>query len=112
MRIACVYIPHFHVQIEFLRSPELKKRPAVIGGTPDERAAVIDCSDAAAGKGVCTGMPLRDAYHLCPEAAFLTFDKDLAEEALGKRYYYLLGAITLRMEPKGQGWSIWISRRP
>jgi DNA polymerase-4 len=102
MRIACVYIPHFHAQIEFLRSPELKKRPVVIGGAPDERAAVIDCSDAAAGKGVCAGMPLRDAYHLCPEAAFLTFDKDLSGE-VWEEVLYLLGAITLRMEPKEQG---------
>ena len=102
MRIACVHIPHFHVQIEFLRSPELKKRPVVIGGAPDERAAVIDCSDAAAGKGVCIGMPLRDAYHLCPEAAFLTFDKDLSGE-VWEEVLYLLGAITLRMEPKEQG---------
>ncbi|MGD0238137.1 MAG: hypothetical protein ABSC55_26850, partial [Syntrophorhabdales bacterium] len=102
MRIACVYIPHFHVQIESLRSPELNGRSVVIGGAPDERVAVIDCSEEAAGKGVCTGMPLRDAYHLCPEAAFLTFDKDLSEE-VWEEALYLLGAITLRMEPKEQG---------
>ena len=74
----------------------------VIGGAPDERATVIDCSEEAAGKGVCIGMPLRDAYHLCPEAAFLTFDKDLSEE-VWEEMLYLLGAITLRMEPKEQG---------
>ena len=102
MRIACVYIPHFHVQIESLRSPEFKKRLVVIGGAPDERATVVDCSEEAAGKGVCIGMPLRDAYHICPEAAFLTFDKDLSEE-VWEEMLYLLGAITLRMEPKEQG---------
>jgi DNA polymerase IV len=102
MRIACVYIQHFHVQIESLRSPEFKKRLVVIGGAPDERAAVVDCSEEAAGKGVCIGMPLRDAYHICPEAAFLTFDKDLSGE-VWEEMLYLLGAITLRMEPKEQG---------
>ncbi|HME42941.1 MAG TPA: hypothetical protein VKF36_07655 [Syntrophorhabdales bacterium] len=102
MRIACVYIPHFHVQVESLQSPGLKKRPVVIGGSPDERASVIDCSEEAAGKGVYIGMPLRDAHHLCPEAAFLTFDKDLSEE-VWEEALYLLGTITLRMEPKGQG---------
>jgi nucleotidyltransferase/DNA polymerase involved in DNA repair len=102
MRIACVYIPHFHVQIESLRTPELKKHPVVVGGAPDERATVVDCSDAAAEKGVSIGMPLRDAYHLCPEAVFLTFDKDLSGE-VWEEVLYLLGAITLRMEPKEQG---------
>jgi len=95
-------MPHFHVQIESLKSPEFKKRPVVIGGAPDERAPVIDCSEEASGKGVCTGMPLRDAYHLCPEAAFLTFDKELSEE-VWEEVLYLLGTITLRMEPKEQG---------
>ena len=102
MRIACVYIPHFHVQIESVGSPEFKKRLVVIGGTPDERTSVVDCSEEAAGKGVYIGMPLRDAYHICPEAAFLTFDKDLSE-GVWEEMLYLLGAITLRMEPKGQG---------
>lgn len=102
MRIACVYIPHFHVQIEYLRAPGLRKGPVVIGGSPDERASVVDCSEEASGKGVYAGMPLRDAYHLCPEAAFLTFDKDLYEE-VWEEVLYLLGAITLRMEPKEQG---------
>ncbi len=102
MRIACLYIPHFHVQIESLRSPGLLRRPVVIGGSPDEKASVIDCSEEAAGKGVYAGMPLRDAYHLCPGAAFLTFDKELSEE-VREEMLYLLGAITLRMEPKEQG---------
>lgn len=102
MRIACVYIPHFHVQIESLRSPGLRKHPVVIGGLPDERASVIDCSEDAAGKGVYAGMPLRDAHHLCPEAAFLTFDRELPDE-VWEEALYLLGAIALRMEPKEHG---------
>ena len=102
MRVACVYIPHFHVQVESLRSTGPQKRPVVIGGSPDERAAVIDCSEEAAGKGIYIGMPLRDAHHLCPEAAFLTFDRELSEE-VWEELLYLLGAITLRMEPKEQG---------
>jgi len=102
MRIACVYIPHFHVQIESLRSPGLKKHSVVIGGSPDERAFVVDCSEDAAGKGVYAGMPLRDAHHLCPAAAFLTFDRELSDE-VWEEALYLLGAIALRMEPKEHG---------
>jgi DNA polymerase-4 len=102
MRIACVYIPHFHVQVESLQSPGLKKRPVVIGWSPDERASVVDCSEEASGKGIYPGMPLRDAHYLYPEAVFLTFDKEVSEE-VWEGLLYLLGAITLRMEPKEQG---------
>jgi DNA polymerase-4 len=102
MRIACVYIPHFHVQVERLRTPRLKKRPVIIGGLPDEKASVIDCSDEAEVRGVRPGMELREAHHLCPKATFLTFDRELAEE-VWEEVLYTLGAFSLRMEPKEQG---------
>jgi DNA polymerase IV len=102
MRIACLHIPHFHVQIERLRAPALTKRPVIIGGLPDERASVIDCSDEAATQGVRPGMELREAHHLCPKAAFLTFDRELAEE-VWEEVLYALGAFSLRMEAKEQG---------
>jgi DNA polymerase-4 len=102
MRIACVYIPHFHVQIERLRAPALKGRPVIIGGLPDEKASVIDCSDEAEARGVRPGMELREAHHLCPKATFLTFDRELAEE-VWEEVLYTLGVFSLRMEPKEQG---------
>jgi DNA polymerase-4 len=102
MRIACVHIPHFHVQIERLKAPALKKRPVIIGGLPDEKASVIDCSDEAAAQGVRPGMELREAHHLCPKAAFLTFDRELTEE-VWEEALYTLGAFSIRMEPKEQG---------
>ena len=102
MRIACVYIPHFHVQVERLRTPRLRKRPVVIGGLPDDKTSVIDCSEEAVAQGVRPGMELREAYHLCPKAKFLTFDRDLAEE-VWEEVLYMLGAFSLRMEPKRQG---------
>lgn len=102
MRIACVYIPHFFVQIERLRIPRLKKRPVVIGGSPDDKASVIDCSEEAVAQGVRPGMELREAYHLCPKATFLTFDRELAEE-VWEGVLYMLGAFSLRMEPKEEG---------
>lgn len=102
MRILCVYIPHFQVQAERLKRPELERRPVVVGGLPQERTCVVDCSEEAAGKGVFPSMPLREAHHLCPEAVFVESDEELSEE-LWEAVLHALGAVTLRMEPKGRG---------
>ncbi len=71
MRTACVLIPHFPVAVERRRDPSLRRRQIVIGETPDQRKAVLDCSPEAEAQGVRAGMPLRQALALCREAVFL-----------------------------------------
>ena len=71
MRIACVLIPHFPAVVERRRDPALSGRPLVIGETPDQRKAVLDCSPEAEAQGVRAGMPLRQALAICREAVFL-----------------------------------------
>ena len=71
MRIACILIPHFPVAVERRRDPSLRGRPLVIGETPDQRKAVLDCSPEAEAQGVRVGMPLRPALALCRDAVFL-----------------------------------------
>jgi len=71
MRIACVLIPHFPAAVERRRDPALCGRPLVIGETPDQRKAVLDCSPEAEVQGVRAGMPLRQALAVCREAVFL-----------------------------------------
>ena len=71
MRIACVLIPHFAAAVERRRDPALNSRPLVIGETPDQRKAVLDCSPEAEAQGVRAGMPLRQALAVCREAVFL-----------------------------------------
>jgi len=71
MRIACVLIPHFAAAVERRRDPALNGRPLVIGETPDQRKAVLDCSPEAEAQGVRAGMPLRQALAVCREAVFL-----------------------------------------
>ena len=86
MRIACILIPHFPVAVECQRDPSLCRRPVVIGETPDQRKAVLDCSPEAEAQGVRTGMPLRQALALCREAVFLpphpSLYRDVFESAL------------------------------
>ncbi len=71
MRVACVVVPHFAVEVERLRDPSLRGRPVVVGGAPEERRAVVDCSAEALACGVRPGMTLREALSRCAEAAFV-----------------------------------------
>ncbi len=71
MRVACVVVPHFAVEVERLRDPSLRGRPVVVGGAPEERKAVVDCSAEALARGVRPGMTLREALSRCAEAAFV-----------------------------------------
>jgi nucleotidyltransferase/DNA polymerase involved in DNA repair len=74
VRVACVWLPHFAISIERRSSPALNRRPVIIGGTAEQRGAVLDCSAEAEGQGVRVGMPLRRALGLCPSASFLPPD--------------------------------------
>ncbi len=76
MKVACVYFDHFAVALEAGESPEILRRPLIIGGFPSERKPVFDCSAKAAKLGILAGMPLRQAHHICPDALFIPLDKN------------------------------------
>lgn len=71
MRVVCVAVPHFQVEVERLGQPVLRGRPVVVGGAPEERREVVDCSPEAMARGVRAGMSLREALSRCAEAAFV-----------------------------------------
>ncbi len=71
MRIACINFPHFAVQVERVHTPSIGNSPVVIGGYPYEKKRVYEVSEEAMAKSVRIGMPLREAYGLCPKAVFL-----------------------------------------
>ena len=81
MRIACVYINHFAVQVETREQPDLSGKPLIIGGFPHERKSVIDCSPVADRCHIHPGVSLRQAHHLCPEAIFLPLNEELYHQA-------------------------------
>jgi DNA polymerase IV len=78
-----VDLDEFLAAVEVARRPELRGRPVVVGGRgdPTERAVVATASYAARQYGIRSGMPLRTAARLCPEAVFLPSDKPAYEEA-------------------------------
>ncbi len=61
----------FFVSVELLERPELRGKPVVVGGRPDQRGVVTAVSYEARKFGVHSAMPLRTAGKLCPHAVFL-----------------------------------------
>jgi len=81
MSIGCFFFPHFPFQVESGGNPSIQGQPVIIGGFPHERKSVLDASETALSLGVADGMPLRQAYGLCPEAIFLPADEDSYRKA-------------------------------
>lgn len=60
----------FYVSVERLNNRELKHKPLLVGGTGD-RGVVAACSYETRGFGVHSGMPMKMARELCPEAVVI-----------------------------------------
>jgi DNA polymerase-4 len=97
-----VTVPHFMVEVERLHEPALRDRPVVVGGSPQERKAVLDCSPEAMARGIQPGMPLREALSRCAEAAFVEAHPEWYEAATQSLVNALLELSPL-VEPAGPG---------
>jgi DNA polymerase IV len=61
----------FFVSVELLERPELRGKPVIVGGQPNQRGVVTSASYEARKFGVHSAMPLRTAGRLCPHAVYL-----------------------------------------
>jgi nucleotidyltransferase/DNA polymerase involved in DNA repair len=102
MRVACVYIPHFYLQVEKLSNPNLKNNPVVIVAMPEERGFVLDCSDELVKRGVSPLMPLKEASNLCFDAVPL-FVQRREYTNIWDNILSSIAEITLRIEAKETG---------
>jgi nucleotidyltransferase/DNA polymerase involved in DNA repair len=78
-----VDLDQFIAAVEVLRHPELRGLPVVIGGDgdPAKRGVVATASYEAREHGVHSGLPMRTAARLCPDAVFLPADRAAYEAA-------------------------------
>jgi len=81
MRIGCIFFPNFAVQVEVRDNNALSGKPIIIGGFPYQLKAVHDASEEAMRQSVKRGVPLRQAYALCPQAIFLPLAEDKYNDA-------------------------------
>jgi DNA polymerase IV (DinB-like DNA polymerase) len=64
----------FYVSAEVKETPELKGLPVVVGADPEGgkgRGVVVACSYEARKFGLRSGMPISQAYRLCPQAKYI-----------------------------------------
>jgi DNA polymerase-4 len=72
----------FFVSVERLHQPDLRGRPVVVGSdNPQSRGVVAAASYEARAFGVRSAMPLRQAWRLCPQAAFVAGHPDAYVQA-------------------------------
>ncbi len=72
----------FYVSAETRENPNLVGLPVVVGADPEEgkgRGVVVACSYEARKFGLRSGMPISQAFRLCPQARYLPPDWALYE---------------------------------
>src|SRR5689334_7221405 len=76
-RICCLDLDTFFVSVERLLDPSLEGKAVVVGGHKGGRGVVTSASYEARAFGVRSGMSVRDATALAPNAVFLPGHHDL-----------------------------------
>src|SRR5438045_1187338 len=74
----------FFVSVELLERPELRGKPVIVGGQPNQRGVVTAASYEARKFGVHSAMPLRTAGRLCPHGVYLDGDHEKYTEWSGR----------------------------
>ncbi len=90
----------FFVSVEQVANPRLRGKPVVVGGQPDRRGVVAAASYEARKFGLHSGMPMKTASRLCPQAIFIegSFAK---YRAASREFMAILADFSPFLEPVG-----------
>jgi DNA polymerase-4 len=87
----------FYAAVEVLENPELKNKPVIVGGRPEERGVVSTASYPARAYGIHSAMPTSRALRLCPEVIILPPRHRLYRER-SQQVMSILRQMTSRIE--------------
>ncbi len=82
MSVACLHIPHFGLRVTMLAQPELDGHPLILSDPHHGRPSVLDATPEARQKGIRTGLSLREATALVPNAIVLAPDPSAEYEQI------------------------------
>jgi DNA polymerase-4 len=99
-RILHIDLDAFFVSVEQAHAPNLRGKPVVVGGQPDRRGVVASASYEARVFGIRSGMPLSQAYRLCPQATFLQGSFSAYRDA-SEKFMMILANFSPCLEPAG-----------
>jgi DNA polymerase IV len=71
MILAHLDLDAFFAAVEELETPELRKKPLVVGGDPNGRGVVATANYVARGFGIHSAMSAAEAVRRCPQAVFV-----------------------------------------
>ena len=74
----------FYAAVEQLDNPELRGKPVLVGGRPENRGVVATASYEARKFGVHSAMPMRTAIRQCPEGIIVPARFDRYREKSGQ----------------------------
>ena len=99
-RIMHVDLDAFFVSGEQVDNPRLRGKPVVVGGKADRRGVVAAASYEARAFGLHSGMPLKTASRLCPQAIFIegSFTK---YRGASTKFMAILADFSPFLEPMG-----------
>jgi nucleotidyltransferase/DNA polymerase involved in DNA repair len=82
MSVACLHVPHFGLRVSLLAQPELDGHPLILSDPHHGRPSVLDATPEARQKGIRTGISLREAVALSPDAIVLAPDPSAEQEQM------------------------------
>ncbi len=97
-RILHIDMDAFYASVEQRDRPELRGRPVVVGGQPDQRGVVAAASYEARAFGIRSAISMARAVRLCPSVAIVRPDFS-KYRAVSQQVFALFRSVTPLVEP-------------